>query len=124
MPEANIPAMNRKADGASSIPPEMAKPLVQPPAIPAAYSRIIAPTNASSQRFQTCGPKTLFHWVSLLAESFLPHLSVPLVAVIRDGTGGFTWLFGILAAVAVLAAVVAFRLPRESAADPVPAAGD
>ena len=45
MPEANIPAMKRKAAGASSMPPEMARPLVQPPAMPAAYSRIIAPTN-------------------------------------------------------------------------------
>ncbi len=38
MPEANIPAMKRKAAGASSMPPEMASPLVQPPAMPAAYS--------------------------------------------------------------------------------------
>ena len=36
MPEANMPAMNRKAAGASSMPPEMARPLVQPPAMPAA----------------------------------------------------------------------------------------
>ena len=56
MPDANIPAMNRKADGARSIPPEIARPLVQPPAMPAAYSRMTAPTKANNHRFQVCEP--------------------------------------------------------------------
>ncbi len=48
MPEAKKPPMNMKADGARSIPPEITKPLVQPPAMPAAYSMKMAPKNAST----------------------------------------------------------------------------
>ena len=51
-----MPAMNRKAAGASSMPPEIARPLVQPPAMPAAYSRMMAPTKSNSQRFQFVVP--------------------------------------------------------------------
>ena len=61
MPEANMPPMNRKAEGVSCRPPEMARPLVQPPAMPAPYSRRIAPRNSASQRFQMAGPKFCFH---------------------------------------------------------------
>ncbi len=73
MPEANIPAIKRKAAGTSNMPPEMANPLVQPPAMPAAYSSKMAPKKPKTQRFQVCGPKMRFHWESLLAASFLPH---------------------------------------------------
>jgi len=51
IPETNIPAMNRKAAGTNNIPPEIASPLVQPPAMPAEYSRMMAPTKPNPQRF-------------------------------------------------------------------------
>ena len=50
----NIPAIKRNAAGANSMPPEIASPLVQPPAMPAPYSRMIAPMKSNSHR-SGCG---------------------------------------------------------------------
>jgi hypothetical protein len=61
MPEINIEPIKRNADGARSIPPDIASPLVQPPAIPAPYSRMIPPINNNSHLFHSWGPKIVFH---------------------------------------------------------------
>ena len=76
MPEANIPAMKMNDAGASTTPPEIARPLVQPPAIPAAYSNSAAAKNTMSQRFTTLVPKISVHCRS----GSLRHLKVPLIS--------------------------------------------
>ena len=57
IPEANMPPMNRNAEGAKSIPPEIANPLVQPPAMLAPYCSRIAPMKPMRIRFHTFPPK-------------------------------------------------------------------
>src|SRR5512139_805958 len=74
MPEANMPPMKMNEAGASTTPPEIARPLVQPPAMPAAYSSSAAARNTMIQRLATLGPKISVHCLS----GILRHLNVPL----------------------------------------------
>ena len=56
-----MPAMKRNEAGASTTPPEIARPLVQPPAMPAAYSNNAAARKTMTQRLTTLLPNTLSH---------------------------------------------------------------
>ena len=69
-----MPAMKMNDAGASTTPPEIARPLVQPPAMPAAYSNSAAAKNTISQRLTTLVPKISVHCWS----GSLRHLNVPL----------------------------------------------
>ena len=55
-----MPAMKMNEAGASTTPPEIARPLVQPPAMPAAYSNSAAARNTMIQRFATLDPNNLY----------------------------------------------------------------
>ena len=59
-----MPAIKRNAAGTSSMPPEIARPLVQPPAMPAPISSTIAPKKAMTQRLTRLLPKISVHCLS------------------------------------------------------------
>ena len=73
MPEANNPMIKTNAPGANCKPPEIARPLVQPPAIAAPYSIKMPAKKATTQRLGQEGPKICYHCSSAAKR----HLKSP-----------------------------------------------
>jgi hypothetical protein len=102
MPEMNIPAIKMKAAGARSIPPEIARPLVQPPARLAPYCRMTAPKKPITKRFRREAPKTFFQVgsvsqrilnVPLLMAPSIPPKKIPMRSISPQSIpGGMTAL--------------------------------
>src|SRR3972149_7449819 len=91
IPDTNIPAMKRNAAGPRATPPDIASPLVQPPAIPAPYSSTIAPENASPHRTQRLSPKTFAHCTSgIQLQCSFPALSAPTIPPTQTPTSRIT----------------------------------